>query len=63
MGLQVQGCEEVPVQVSMLSQEAGVCDNGNYMALGNNSYMRPLVLEVGLGVVDPQQLLAECTSG
>lgn len=54
MGLQVQVCEEVPVQVSMLSQEAGVCDN---------IYMRPLVLEGGLGVVDPQQLLAECTSG
>lgn len=62
MGLQVQVCEEVPVQVSMLSQEARVCDNGNYMALDSNSYMGPMVLEGGLGVVDPQQHLAECTS-
>lgn len=44
MGLQVQVCEEVPIHVSMLSQEAEVCDNGNYMAFGSNSYMGPMVL-------------------
>lgn len=51
----------------MLTQEAGVQDNDNYIVVGCNSYERGgakyMVLSGVFGVMYPQQHLAECTSG